>query len=112
MAASGDEAWILTNGGRDSTRRLLERGGLAELVAEIRTAEEVERYKPQTEMYELLPADATLVAAHAWDVAGALAAGRRAVWVNRDGRAWPCEGALLDGDRLREVPRLVDVEAA
>jgi 2-haloacid dehalogenase len=86
---ASDQAWVLTNGGRDSTQALLERAGLAELVAEIRSVEEIERYKPQAEVYELLPQDATLVAAHAWDVIGALATVRDAVWVNRERRAWP-----------------------
>jgi 2-haloacid dehalogenase len=92
VRTSGSEAWVLTNGGRDSTKQLLERGGLAGLVAEIRSAEEVERYKPHPAVYGLLPADAVLVAAHAWDVAGAHAAGRRAVWVDRLGQGWPLPG--------------------
>lgn len=89
VRANGDEPWVLTNGGRDATVKLLERDGLRELVAEIRSAEEVERYKPDAAVYDLLPADATLVAAHAWDVVGARATGRAAIWVNRGGRRWP-----------------------
>jgi 2-haloacid dehalogenase len=89
---AGDEIWVLTNGGRDSTEELLGRGGLAGLVAQIRSAEEVERYKPYAEVYELMPPDATLVAAHAWDVIGARAAGRRAVWVDRLEPRWPLPG--------------------
>jgi 2-haloacid dehalogenase len=30
-----------------------------------------------------------MVAAHAWDVVGAVRAGMRGVWVNRDERTWP-----------------------
>jgi 2-haloacid dehalogenase len=93
---------VLTNGGRDATQQLLERGGLAELVAEVHSAEEVRRYKPQAEVYALLPAQATLVAAHAWDVIGARATGRNAVWVNRERRAWPYPGI----DRREEAPDL------
>ena len=90
---AGDEVLVLTNGGRDATSKLLERAGLADLVAEIRSAEEVERYKPDAAVYELLPSDATLVAAHAWDVMGARATNRAAVWVNRERRAWPYAGS-------------------
>jgi 2-haloacid dehalogenase len=86
---AGDEAWVVTNGGRAATEELLERGGLADLVSEIRSVEEVKRYKPHPDVYELLPGDATLVAAHAWDAAGATRAGVRAVWVDRAERAWP-----------------------
>jgi 2-haloacid dehalogenase len=92
VRASGAEAWVLTNGGLDSTRKLLERAGLARAVAEIRSAEEVERYKPHPAVYELLPTDAVLVAAHAWDVAGVLATGRGGVWVDRADQGWPLPG--------------------
>lgn len=89
VRAAGDEAWVLTNGGRDSTQKLLERSGLDGLVAQIHSAGEVERYKPHADVYGLLPVDATLVAAHAWDVAGAVRAGLRAVWVDRGNHGWP-----------------------
>jgi 2-haloacid dehalogenase len=89
VRANGDEAWVLTNGGKDSTEKLLERGGLTDLVTEIRSAEEVERYKPHPDVYRLLPTGATLVAAHAWDVLGACTSGRRGTWVNREGGKWP-----------------------
>ena len=86
------EAWVLTNGSRATTKGLLERSGLADLVTEIRSVEDVERYKPHPAVYKLLPADATLVAAHGWDVFGARAAGRRAVWVDRLEQEWPLPG--------------------
>ena len=89
---AGGDAWVLTNGGRATTEGLLERSGLADVVAEIRSVEEVERYKPHPDVYGLLPADATLVAAHAWDVAGAAHAGLRAVWVDRLEQPWPLPG--------------------
>jgi 2-haloacid dehalogenase len=108
VSEAGHEAWVLTNGGRASTEHLLERGGLAGLVAEVRSVEEVDRYKPHPAVYELLPADATLVAAHAWDVAGADHAGRRAVWVCRAEQRWTVPGephqpraaSLLEAARL------------
>jgi 2-haloacid dehalogenase len=84
----GAEAWVLTNGTRESTLALLERTGLAHLVTQVHTVEEVRRYKPHPEVYRLLPAGATLVAAHAWDVAGARAAGYHAVWVDREEGDW------------------------
>jgi 2-haloacid dehalogenase len=82
------EAWVLTNGTRESTENLLADAGLAGLVAQVRTVEEVRAYKPHPSVYALLPADATLVAAHGLDVAGARAAGYRAVWVDREEGSW------------------------
>jgi 2-haloalkanoic acid dehalogenase type II len=89
VRGAGHEAWVLTNGSRAATEGLLERGGLAELVAEIRSAEEVERYKPHPAVYGLVPDATTLVAAHAWDVAGGCSAGLRGVWVDRADGSWP-----------------------
>jgi 2-haloacid dehalogenase len=108
VRTSGAEPWVLTNGGRDATEKLLERGGMASLVAQVRSAEEVERYKPHPAVYELLPSDATLVAAHAWDVVGARAAGRRGVWVDRLERGWPFPGEPLPerASSLREAALL------
>jgi 2-haloacid dehalogenase len=105
---AGDEAWVLTNGGRAATEGLLERGGLAGLVTSIHSVEEVERYKPHPRVYQLVPPGATLVAAHAWDVLGAGHAGLGAVWVCRAGQRWPFPGephepraaSLLEAARL------------
>jgi 2-haloacid dehalogenase len=110
MKEAGGEAWVLTNGSRATTASLLERSGLAGLVTEIRSVEEVERYKPHPAVYELLPEDATLVAAHAWDVLGARAAGRRAVWVDRREQRWPFPGQPHEPrvSSLPEAARLAD----
>ena len=88
----GDEAWVLTNGGKKQTRALLERNGLDDAVAEIHSVEEVKAYKPHPHVYRMLPPDSLLVAAHAWDVVGARAAGYAAVWVSRDEKRWPFPG--------------------
>jgi FMN phosphatase YigB (HAD superfamily) len=45
--------------------------------------------------------------AHAWDVAGARAAGLRAIWVDREERHWPLAG-VEPGER---APGLVEAEA-
>lgn len=83
---AGAEPWILTNGTRDNTERLLDRSGL---FAEVHTVEEVRAYKPHPDVYEILPEGSALVAAHAWDVVGARAAGYRAVWLDRVEGPWP-----------------------
>ena len=99
-----EEAWVLTNGTRKATEQLLERTVLRALVAKVHTVEDVRKYKPHPDVYALLPKDATLVAAHAWDVAGARAAGYRAVWVDRDESDWPLP---LPEAELR-APTLID----
>ena len=87
---------VVTNGGERSTRKLLEGAGLEERVVEIVSAEEIEVYKPHPSVYRhaaerigVEPKNLTLIAAHAWDVAGAKAAGADAIWVDRVEREWP-----------------------
>jgi 2-haloacid dehalogenase len=87
---------VLTNGGAEQARKLLEAAGLEERLAEIVSVEEVEVYKPHPAVYrhaaERLGVEArriTLIAAHAWDVVGAKEAGLDAVWIDRLEREWP-----------------------
>jgi 2-haloacid dehalogenase len=67
--------------------------GLAEWFEEVFSADEVRSLKPSPAPYRMVadrcgvPVDAMcLIAAHAWDVSGALAAGCRAAFVGRSGR--------------------------
>jgi 2-haloacid dehalogenase len=105
-------AWaVLTNGGAEQTRALLEAAGLAERVWHVVSVEEVRAYKPHpapyrhvVELLELPPERVTLVAAHGCDVLGARAAGLRAVWVDRVEHRWPFPS--------EEPPRAPDLERA
>ena len=100
VRAAGGEPWVLTNGTRDATEQLLDR---SRIFAEVHTVEEVRRYKPHADVYAIMPPRATLVAAHAWDVVGARAAGYHAVWIDREEREWPLplpEPALRANDLL------------
>lgn len=78
---------MLTNGTEAATRKNLERN---DLDLPVLSVEEVRACKPDARVYraalERFGAEATLVAAHGWDVAGARAAGMRAVFV---GTEWP-----------------------
>ncbi len=92
--AAGAEVAVLTNGTEENTRRLLELGALP--VEHVFATEQVGAYKPAPAPYldaaerlGLEPRQVTLVAAHGWDVLGALNAGLQAVWVDRDEREWP-----------------------
>ena len=87
-----DRAFVLTNGGREGGENLLKNAGLDHLVERVFGVDEVKAYKPDPRPYRLVLDDlgeATLVAAHAWDVVGAARAGMSAVWLNRDEQVWP-----------------------
>ncbi len=94
LKAAGFTLAALTNSRRESADRVLARAGLREQFDRVLSADDVERYKPAREAYEHaahelgVPIDQiVLVAAHSWDVAGALAAGCRAAFVARPGQA-------------------------
>lgn len=88
LEAAGLRSVTLTNGSAENTRALLERAGLLERFAEVRTVAEVGVYKPAPQPYGLVAPGAVMLAAHDWDVAGALAAGLPAVYVDREDEGW------------------------
>lgn len=103
VSLARSRAAILTNGSGDTTRGLVERAGLT--VETILSCEEVRAYKPAPAPYELARrrlGEPVLVAAHAWDVAGARAAGVRAIWVDRSERHWPLPG-VEPGERASSL---------
>lgn len=83
----------LTNGSLATVKTLLERAGLTGYFEAVFSVEQVKRYKPAREPYELAArgmgvptAEMVMVAAHAWDIAGAGAAGCRTAFVARPGK--------------------------
>ncbi len=86
----------LTNSGTQQTEELLQGPGLLERFERLFSVSEVGAYKPDRRPYEHVRSElgveggqATLIAAHAWDVVGARAAGLGAIWVDRLERRWP-----------------------
>jgi 2-haloacid dehalogenase len=86
--------------------------GIVDRFDAVLSADEVQALKPQPEPYALVartfdvaPGDVRLVAAHAWDVAGALAAGCAAAFVARPGKVLSPLGDQPDivGDDVAEV---------
>jgi 2-haloacid dehalogenase len=83
----------LTNSPRDVARAQLSNAGLDAQFDVILSADQVRALKPRPEAYRLVADecgvpmhDVRLVAAHAWDTTGALAAGCRAAFVLRPGK--------------------------
>jgi 2-haloacid dehalogenase len=102
----------LTNSPLDVARDQLTHAGLADRFDAILSADQVQALKPRPEPYHLVartfdasPGDVRLVAAHAWDIAGALAAGCAAAFVRRPGKVLSTLGDRPDiaGDDLRDV---------
>lgn len=87
----GIPVWVVTNGDLDGISALLERNELTPLVNGVVTAEAVGRYKPARELYLEVASAAgvsspvmVMASALPLDIAGAMAAGCRAVYIRRE----------------------------
>lgn len=86
----------LTNGTVGVTEGFLERAGLRDLVDRVVDATTAGRWKPAPEPYrevlataDVPAADAGMVAAHPWDIGGAMAVGMAGGYVDRHQVSWP-----------------------
>jgi 2-haloacid dehalogenase len=92
LRGGGHQLAALTNSPPEVEQAQLANADLTDSFDAILSADTVRALKPRREPYELVAltfevttADVTLVAAHAWDIAGALAAGCRTAFVARPG---------------------------
>lgn len=90
LRSAGFPLATLTNSTTGSARAQLEHAGILELFDHVLSVEDVRRYKPAPEPYRMAadrlgvpPAEMRLVAAHDWDVWGAMQAGCAAAYVAR-----------------------------
>jgi 2-haloacid dehalogenase len=90
LRSAGFPLATLTNSSGDLVRAQLEHAGLLELFDRVLSIEEVRRYKPAPEPYLMAaerlgvpPSALRMVAAHDWDVWGAIRAGCAAAYVAR-----------------------------
>jgi 2-haloacid dehalogenase len=116
LRAGGLTLCALTNSPLEVARAQLTHAGLVDRFEAVLSADQVRRLKPAPEPYQLVAStfgvevgDVRLVAAHAWDCAGALAAGCRAAFVARPGMVLSPVGEQPDivGADLDEVAELI-----
>lgn len=88
LAAAGYRLAVVTNSAADAARTAIAAAGLDRHVETVIGADGVGAYKPDPRVYRhaatrlgAQPDSVCLVAAHAWDIMGALRAGWRAAWV-------------------------------
>ena len=91
LVDAGIPVMALSNGAKSSTKKLLARADLSDLVQEIVSVDEVKLAKPRMEVYlhaakraGVEPAELALVAAHPWDINGAIAAGLVTAYITAD----------------------------
>jgi 2-haloacid dehalogenase len=116
LGDAGFRLAALTNSPLDVARDQLRNAGLDDRFAAILSADQVRALKPRPEPYALVArtfevplGEVRLVAAHAWDVAGALAAGCAAAFVARPGMVLSPLGERPDiaGADLADVARRI-----
>jgi 2-haloacid dehalogenase len=105
LEQAGTRLAALTNSTERVARAQLEHAGILDRFQAVLSADAVRRLKPAPEPYRMAadrlgvdPGEVLLVAAHAWDIAGALRAGCQAAFVARPGKVL---------DPLVEPPELV-----
>lgn len=91
---AGYELAVLSNSTESVIREQLEHAHLLEFFTHVLSADAVHRFKPAPETYayaartlDAAPEQLMLVAAHDWDIGGAMRAGFRAAFVSRHGTA-------------------------
>ncbi|MDP9313876.1 MAG: haloacid dehalogenase type II [Chloroflexota bacterium] len=108
LRAAGFRLASLTNSTEQVAQAQLDHAGLTEYFEQILSVDTVQRFKPAADAYRMAAerlqvpiGDIRLVAAHAWDIAGALRAGCAAAFVARPGKVL---------DPLVEVPDVVGAD--
>lgn len=95
LVDAGYRTVALTNGSTTAANAQIENAGLHPFIQRVISVDEVRRFKPSPVPYHHAAEvsgveieQTMLVAAHDWDVAGALAAGAQAAYVARKGSVW------------------------
>ena len=116
LKAAGFTLATLTNSPLDVAQDQVRSAGVADRFDAVLSADQVQALKPRPEPYVLVartfdvaPSDVRLVAAHAWDVTGAIAAGCAAAFVQRPGKVPSPLGDQPDivGDDLAAVAEAI-----
>lgn len=90
---AGFQLYTLTNSTREGVKSQMAHAKLDPYLAGRLSVEEIAMYKPQQHVYRWAArrvgtpvAECMMIAAHGWDVAGAMAAGMRAIFIERPGQ--------------------------
>ena len=95
MQESGFHMAALTNSPYDVARDQLENAGIAPYLEAILSVDASRALKPTQRVYMdasrslgVPPHDLCLIAAHPWDIAGAMHAGWQGIFIKREGKVW------------------------
>lgn len=112
LKQNGHTLAAFTNSTAEVAQKQLDNAGIAQFFDKVLSADMVKRLKPAKEAYEMAARafdvetkDTRLIAAHAWDIAGALRAGCSAAFIARPGMVLDplYEKPEIAGKDLKEV---------
>ncbi|HEV7349732.1 haloacid dehalogenase type II [Telluribacter sp.] len=93
LREAGYRMVTLTNSTEEVVRQQMESAGLSDYFETLLSIDAIKKYKPALETYKMAtekggvrPQEAMLIAAHGWDVTGALHAGLQAAFISREGQ--------------------------
>lgn len=120
LRSAGLRLVALTNSTATTAEAQLNHAGLRGYFERVFSVDEVRRFKPAVEVYQMVARRLgmeedrlRMVAAHDWDVTGALRAGLKAAFVARPGQVLNPLGGQPDivGRDLREIaPRIIEID--
>lgn len=91
LQSEGHKLIAFTNGTLASARKQLMHAGIHKYFESVHSADEMQRFKPSLDAYQMLAhkleasvGELTMVAAHAWDISGASWAGLRTAYIQRE----------------------------
>ena len=87
LTEAGYQIVALTNGSKSATHKLLERVGVQKYFSEVYSCDAIALTKPHQNVYKMVKTDnlnqTWLVAAHAWDIMGAIQVGMKTAFVTQ-----------------------------
>ncbi|MEX1126629.1 MAG: haloacid dehalogenase type II [Acidimicrobiia bacterium] len=95
LMEAGFRTAALTNGSANAANQQIENAGLRTFIEAVISVEEVGRFKPDPVTYrhaaqvmDVHVSESMLIAAHDWDVTGAMKAGAQGAFLHRPGSSW------------------------
>lgn len=118
LADAGLRMAALTNSPYDGLEARLQHAGIASFFERILSVDEVGRFKPARDVYLMAArelgvdiGDVVMVAAHDWDIRGAIAAGARGAFIARPGAVWGYADVgpdFVGGDLMEVATQIID----
>lgn len=109
---AGFRTEVLTNSSTEAANQQIENAGLRTMIQRVISVQEVGRFKPDPVTYrhaarvmDVEISRSILIAAHDWDVAGAMKAGAQGAFVQRSGSSWSLPSTMPEvvGDDLGQI---------